>query len=424
MSNPSSETSHNTQAHTPQELSLKQNMAWNTFGSLTRIAANYLITIVVVRLSEGYDAAGALSLAMSISNMFYPFAEMRLRVLYVTDTKDEHSSQEYLGFRVVSTVLAFVAGFLYALFTSSAASLMAVIIYLILSLFQTFIEGFYAIDQRHNRMDYIGKSYFMQGVGTFTLFCVGMYTTRSLELSLLLMMLAVVLIFVLYDLPQARKFENVHPVIHPKEVVKKLATLMPLAAAQAACSAVLTLPRQYLAFTMGSAALGIYASVAAPTTIIQMGATYIYNPLLGTLADSFSQSTKAGLTMLAKIMGAIFITGLVLIGLLMVCGDWVLELLFGRSIAEYTYLLLPAMICTFVTAFSWFLNDVMVSLRNYKASFVGNIAAVLTSLATFRVFISTQGMNGVSITGIISYAVSIVVLIIFLIVGLKKRTKS
>ena len=48
-------------------LSLRANMLWNSAGSLTRLACSYLVTIAVVRLSHGFDAAGALALAMSIS---------------------------------------------------------------------------------------------------------------------------------------------------------------------------------------------------------------------------------------------------------------------------------------------------------------------------------------------------------------------
>ena len=44
-------------------------MLWNSAGSTIRLVCNYLITIAVVRLSHGFDAAGTLSLAMSIANL-------------------------------------------------------------------------------------------------------------------------------------------------------------------------------------------------------------------------------------------------------------------------------------------------------------------------------------------------------------------
>ncbi len=46
----------------PAQLSVKANMLWNSLGSMTYLACQWLITIVVVRLSSGYEDAGLLSL--------------------------------------------------------------------------------------------------------------------------------------------------------------------------------------------------------------------------------------------------------------------------------------------------------------------------------------------------------------------------
>ena len=45
-----------------KQLSVKQNMLWNTAGSMVYLVCQWLITVFVVRLSDGYDAAGVLSL--------------------------------------------------------------------------------------------------------------------------------------------------------------------------------------------------------------------------------------------------------------------------------------------------------------------------------------------------------------------------
>ena len=48
----------------PRELSLKANVLWNSIGSMFYLGCQWLITVLVVRLSSGFDAAGLLSLAM------------------------------------------------------------------------------------------------------------------------------------------------------------------------------------------------------------------------------------------------------------------------------------------------------------------------------------------------------------------------
>ena len=39
-------------------LSVKKNVAWNTVGSLTNLVTQWLITVLVVRIASGFDAAG------------------------------------------------------------------------------------------------------------------------------------------------------------------------------------------------------------------------------------------------------------------------------------------------------------------------------------------------------------------------------
>ena len=102
----------------------------------------------------------------------------------------------------------------------------------------------------------------------------------------------------------------------------------------------------------GDAALGIYASVAAPALVIQMGAQYLYGPLLDIFPRLFFEGDSKGFV---KLLGK---TVLGIIGVTVVCalileliGGWALELLFGGSIVPYVYLLQPIILSTAATAF-------------------------------------------------------------------------
>ena len=101
------------EAAPPPPLPLRTNLIWSSTGSLTRTMCNWLMTIAAVRLSTGFDTAGILSLAMSISNLVFPIAEYRLRTVQVTDVRGEHTSQEYLGMRLIASAAALGAGAVY-----------------------------------------------------------------------------------------------------------------------------------------------------------------------------------------------------------------------------------------------------------------------------------------------------------------------
>lgn len=391
-------------------LSLRANMLWNTAGSMTRLACNYLVTIAVVRLSSGFDANGALTLASTVSSLAMPFAEFRLRTLHVTDVDDERSSREYIGLRLVTSVIAFVLGVVYSLLTNSVASLPVVTLYLIYSIVTSFIEGFHAIDQRHRRMDYIGISYMLQGLSTLAVFCLGLWLTNSLELAVGLMAVAAFAVGLFYDIPRTRRFEALRPQLVWSQVTRTLITLLPLVLAQVASSAVLAIPRQELARSMGDEALGIYASIAAPVVIVQMGAAYVYGPLMGEFAESFQRNKRAGLRLLGKTVLAVLVLSAVLSVALLFLGKPILWLMFGERVLPYISLLQPTIVCTVITAFAWFFNDLLLALRDFKAAFIGNIAAVIVTLASSSWMVHTFEMNGVSWAGVAAYSAAVLVM--------------
>lgn len=112
---------------TEKTLSIKHNMFWNTVGSLTNLGCQWLITILVVRLSDGYSAAGIYSLAMSIFNMFSQLAQYRMYTVQIADVEKKNSAGEYLTFRFITTFMAFVMLTVYSIVTCRIDTVPAVL---------------------------------------------------------------------------------------------------------------------------------------------------------------------------------------------------------------------------------------------------------------------------------------------------------
>ncbi|WP_216378590.1 lipopolysaccharide biosynthesis protein [Arcanobacterium phocae] len=396
---------------TNKPLTLKSNMLWNSIGSMIRLICNYVMTIAAVRLSTGFDVAGSLAISMSISNLILPFADYRLRTLQITDVKNERSSNQYVGLRIITSLFAFVAGSFYAIITSSFSSLIPVLLYLIYSLTVNFIEVFHAIDWRNYRMDISGISYILQGITNLLSFSVVLWTTNSLTWAIIAMIISEILVGVFYDAPQAAKFESITPVVDILPSLKLLLTLTPLVISQVLSTAVLTIPRQQLEISLGTAALGIYASVASPVLIVQMGATYVYSPLLRELAQRLNSDKHSALKLIKKTTGFILlITGLLSV-LLLIFGNWLLTILFGNEISQHTYILQPAILFTLITAFVWFMNDLLITVRNYKGAFIGNAIAAVLTVTLSQGFINMFGINGPSWVGTASYSSALIVMV-------------
>lgn len=400
----------------PEGLSLKTNMLWNSFGSLFNLGCQWLMTIFIVRLSNGFDAAGTLSLAMSVFNIFSPIALYRMYTYQVSDVRHENTVGEYFGFRMVTCTIALGMALAYAVTTCPLDSTAAIFAFAVYKCTGLLIDVLHGLDQQHHRMDYIGKSLAAQGALSLTLFCIAQTLTSNLVIAFLCMTVGTALIGLLYDLPRSTRFEQLKIGISRKKTAHLLKYCFPIVVAAIACSAAPSLPRQILASIDGASSLGIYASVAAPAVIIQMGASYIYNPLLGYFSEAYeNKDMKQLAVLLLKASAAIAAIGLIAAIALLLIGEPLLVFLFGSQIAPHVYLMTPIIICTAITAYVWFLNDILVAIRHFKGSFIGNICAVILSVPAAFFLIPIYGMNGVSFATILAYGVSTIVMLVCLL---------
>ena len=95
--------------------------------------------------------------------------------------------------------------------------------------------------------------------------------------------------------------------------------------------------------------------------------------------------------------------------------------MFGEAIVEYSFLILPLVVLAVLTAYLWFINDLLITIRDLKGGFVANIVASIIAFVVCWGFVDYFGMNGVSFTGIVAYAIGIVLGILFVCHKLMKR---
>lgn len=387
----------------PDALSIKENMVWNTVGSLVNLGCQWFISILVVWLSFGYESAGVYALAVAVFGIFSSVAQYRMYTYQVSDVRNENTTGEYLAFRFVTSGMAFALVLVYSFATCSYEYIPSIACYSAYKVATLFVDVFHACDQRYGRMDYVGKSLAMQGISTTVSFAVVFFVGQSLEISFLSMTLCVAIIGVVYDRSRAAQFEAVVIRISLKKTKYLLVKCFPVVIAGIIAAATPSIPRQYLSYAMGSEALGIFASVAAPVAIIQMGANYVYSPLLGYFSLYYSRNNRSAFwALFGKSTFAICLIALVCIAVLLFAGEPLLALMYGDSIRPYTYLLIPLVIFALLNGYSWFLNDLLISFRDFKGTVIATFVGFFVMIATCVPLINECGMLGVAYTGIVS----------------------
>lgn len=379
-------------------LSIKANMFWNSFGSIVYLGCQWLITILVVRLSIGYEDAGALALGMAVSNVFSPIGYFKVRTYQVSDIDNRFSSGDYIGMRIITVAMSILVMLVYGFATCSFADLPIVFSYGIFSCGPIIVDVYHGIDQKHMRMDLIGKSLIMRGVLSLACFIAGMMLFHSLIIALGLMTISTFLVIGIYDVCQCRKLtESIRPIFSKTSITSLFQICFPMVIALLFSSAAPSIPRQMLGDIYGSSVLGVYASVAAPVAIIQMGAQYVYAPLIGVLAQYFSdRNVSRFLGIVVKVLFAMGAIMLVSIVLFLLFGKSLLGLLYGTDMANHADLLTPLIVCTVITALSWFVGDVLIVIRHTKANCVMYAISFFVTIVLSFVLIEPFEANGVS----------------------------
>lgn len=405
-----------------KELTIKQNMLWNSLGSLANLGCQWLISILIVRMSAGFEAAGIYSLATSIYAMFSPISHYRTYTYQISDVRHQFAVEEYLSFRITTCAICLLAIIGYTLFTCSEDCFISVFLFSVWKLTSMVIDVFHATDQQNHRMDIIGKSLSLQGFVSLLIFTIVYPLLKNLELVLGLMAIFTIAICLVFDIPQTLKLVGFSFRFDIRRIKSLFIICLPAVLGNIAYSASSSLPRQFLANIMGSDSLGVYASIAAPVAILQTGAAYIYNPLIGYFAERYDDNDVKGfVSLLTKAMGGVLLLGLIASIALYYIGPMFLAILYGNQISSYSdllALLIPASLGMGITGF---LNDLLVALRALKQGFISNMLALLTTLILSRRFIKSLGMNGVSLVMIVSCAISLIYMLSVLITLLREK---
>lgn len=403
-------------------LSIKSNILWSSIGSIIGLSCQWLISVLVVRLSSGFSDAGLYSLSMSVYGIFFPIAQYRMYTYQVSDVNGENTVGEYLSFRLLTILLSLVLTFAYSLFTCRPASVFCIFLYGLYKSANQLIDVLHAADQQFSRMDYVGVSLALQGALSLGFFCVALSCFRSVPLAIFAMFIAVVLVGWFYDLPRTSALTCIVVGISRNKAKRLLITCLPAVVAGIAVSASASIPRQYISSALGDSALGVYSSIAAPIAIIQMGVSYLYNPLLGYFSKSYSDKDRHSFFRLcfACLLGALIIAVVFGIGF-EVLGNSLFSFVFGEEILPFMYLVPPMIASAVLTGLMWLVNDLLISFRYFSHTLVAGVLMFLVSLSSMKYSVEVFNLNGVTVCSLISCLFGLVYMVVVLSILLRRH---
>lgn len=402
-------------------MSIKSSILWNTWGSLFYLGCQWLLSVLVIRLS-GFENSGVLTLSMSITNMFYSIAVYGMRTFQVADMKNEYPQGTYVISRMITSLSAFALCVVFVVVNQyGAVQSISIILYMAFRLGEAIFDVYAGFYQKYWRMDCLGKSMVLRGGLMLLSYVIFLSIFDNLPITFLAMAVSAYAAIFFYDRKNVRKITPVKFDGDFRKVCKLLIACLPLVGYLFVNAAISSIPRYYLERTAGAEKLGIYAAIAAPTLVVQMASTYIFNPFVTAFAERFNTGDKKGFwklfwTCLLAVGGvsAIAIAGTILFG------RFGLRILIGEKILPHAYLLLPLVICTILTAFSWLLCGVLTVVKDFRGLIISNVAALGVAWMPGVLFIQKWDMQGTSIATILALFTEIILLFIFLSYRMKR----
>lgn len=400
-----------------RENTIRKNMLYNTIGSLIYYACQWMMSVVIVRIS-GYDAAGVLSLAMSVTTAPALVALFNVRSYQVSDINDEYTTNTYIQSRTFSNALAFVICIVMILAGGySISKAIAIAVFMVLKVIEGYADVYYGVEQKHNRLDYAGISMALRGIGIIIPFVLALYLWDNLIVALGLVSVINAIILALWDVRivhQWKKEELTESKKQVKNAVKNLLlTCYPLAIVAFMNALSVNISKMALEQYYGTEIMGYYSSVASPTLVVQLAATTVFAPLMTPLTEAFQKKQKDIFANICKNF-AFLAMGLTVICLIAskLLAHWGLVFLFGKDIEPYVYLFVPAIIISVLLAINAIFYSMCTLMREIKKQYIIGSAAILTAIVVSLTLVKGYGMDGLIWAQYITLAIQILVQII------------
>lgn len=396
-----------------------------TGGALIYYLCQWALAVVIVWIS-GYEAAGVLSLALTVCAAPAIVGLFNVRTYQVSDLDGEYQTRTYTNSRHVTNALSFIVCLIMIAYGGyDFSKTIVIVIFMLYKLAEGTADVYYGIEQKSNRLDVAGISYTLRGIGTIAIFVVLQLLWDNLTISLLAIALFSYGVIWCVDIPVARKLESSLRMKNQftwKPIVSLLITCIPLAVFAFLNNLAYNFPKIVFENAFGSEAMGYFSSVTSPSMVVQLVATTLFAPLIPPLTESYNKKEKASFFQIIKrfsiLAGALSVICIIGAALL---GKWILVLIFGAAIGDYAYLFVPSIIVMILAAISTCMYSVCTLVRILKMQYVVGIASFAAAVVLAYVLVGPFSMMGVVYAQGLAILVQVVIQGILIARKLKKN---
>lgn len=396
-------------------MNYKKQALYNTLGNLIYLFAQWLLTVITTRIS-GVEAAGVLTLAISIGNIFYFIQMYGMRSYQAADVDNEFSSSQYLKSRYITTVIGLLLiMLLLCILHYPIRKTTAILAYTLFRSFEALSDVLFGEMQKIGRLDISAKSMCIKSIAMLVIFTVAQFLWNNVAKSLFCITLVALLIYLFYDYRNYCKlfpkpeYSHTHAVPLLKNCfLLLLTTLFPIV--------ITSLPRTLLESYYGTEILGYYGNVSTPTVLITAIVPNLLTPFMTLYGKLVLQNDYKILMkyFFLSIAGTVALGGIFVLGVIF-AGQPIMSLIYTSSIIPYVHYLYPLIIATVIYALGMCGNSILISMKKNKEVTIFSGISLIVCILIANPLIQHFGINGTILTMGISYMSQNILQIIFII---------
>jgi O-antigen/teichoic acid export membrane protein len=383
-------------------LSLRANFAWTFIGNVVYAGCQWGMLVVLAKLGTP-ETVGRFALGLAVTAPVLIFTNLQLRGVLATDATHEYRFSDYLGLRLITTIVGLLIIGGVVLVAGYQRQTAAVILVIGLAKgFESVSDVFYALLQQNERMDRIAISMMIKAPLSLAALALGFYVTNDLLWAVAALAATWGLLLAVYDIrngalvlrgasqtPQNMRAQRTEspPPLRPCWTPRTLNSLtwlaLPLGIAAMLISLNANIPRYFIEHHLGAQHLGIFAAMA----YVMLACNTLMAALGQSASPRLSQYYAAGNrrafgSLLIKLLSFGLILGGAGVLIAAVMGRAVLTLLYGPQYAEYAVVFRWLMIAAAISYVASFMNYGMVAARYFRVQTPLFLAtSVITTLA-------------------------------------------
>jgi O-antigen/teichoic acid export membrane protein len=386
--------------------SLRRNVAWSLAGNVIYAGGQWAMLVILAKLTSPL-AVGQFALGLALTAPVVLLMNLRLRAALATDARGAYEFCDYLALRLTTVVLMLGTVTTTALLAGYRRETMLVVIGIALAkCAESTSDIFHGLFQRHERMELIAKSSIAKSALSLAAFSTGVFLTRDPVWAVAGLAAAWTAVLVGYDIPQAvrlARHDPSHPIrLRPRwrgqSLLKLVRVTLPLGIAAMLVGLNYNVPRYFVEHLLGERALGIYATLAY---FVYAGLTMVSavnDSAVPRLANYHARGdSTAFLQILRKLLATGAVIGALGIGVTLLGGRLLLQLLYGAEYAAAAVVFVWIMVGALVAYIAETLGCALLAARLFRAQLMLLTCVALVMVAACAIFVPQNGLMGAAI---------------------------